>query len=73
MGKREVIVDTCFLEKMSTDGKNPENVKTILEELEYTPVAHPYMVEYEFSLCSYMQKMVAISSTIPLNIICHSY
>ena len=29
MGKREVIVDTCFLEKMSTDGKNPENVKTI--------------------------------------------
>lgn len=58
MGKREVIVDTCFLEKMSTDGKNPENVKTILEELEYTPVAHPYMVEYEFSLCSYMQKMV---------------
>ena len=32
MEKKEVIVDTCFLHKLSADGKNPDNIKKILQE-----------------------------------------
>ena len=58
MEKKEVIVDTCFLHKLSADGKNPDNIKKILQELEYIPVAHPYMAQHEFALHSYLQAMV---------------
>lgn len=53
MRKTEVIVDTCFLQKLSSEGKAIDNIKRVLTELEYVPVAHPYIYEYELSLHSY--------------------
>lgn len=47
MGNKEVIVDTCFLQKLSKDGRNIDNIKVILGELGYTPVIHPYLAENE--------------------------
>ena len=49
MRKTEVIVDTCFLQKLSSEGKAIDNVKRILAELEYIPVVHPYIYEHELS------------------------
>ena len=58
MRKTEVIVDTCFLQKLSSEGKAIDNVKRILTELEYIPVVHPYIYEYELSLYSYFVRLV---------------
>ncbi len=58
MGKTEVIVDTCFLQKVSSEGKEIDNIKKILAELEYIPVVHPYIYEHELSLHSYFQRLV---------------
>lgn len=58
MGKTEVIVDTCFLQKLSSEGKAIDNIKKVLAELEYTPVAHPYIYEQELSLHSYFVRLV---------------
>ena len=45
MEKTKVIVDTCFLHKLSSEGKAVENLKMVLAELEYIPVVHPYIYE----------------------------
>lgn len=58
MGKTEVIVDTCFLHKLSSQGKVIDNVKKVLAELEYLPVVHPYIFEHEMSLHSYYKALV---------------
>ena len=58
MGKTEVIVDTCFLQKLSSEGKAIDNIKKILAELEYIPVVHPYIYEHELSLHSYFVRLV---------------
>ncbi len=58
MGKTEVIVDTCFLQKLSSEGKSIDNVKKVLAELEYIPVVHPYIYEHELSLYSYYKTLV---------------
>lgn len=58
MGKTEVIVDTCFLQKLSSEGKAIDNIKKVLTELEYTPVVHPYIYEHELSLHSYFVRLV---------------
>jgi len=58
MEKTEVIVDTCFLQKLSSEGKKIENIEKILSELNYIPVVHPYMYEHEFCLHSYLQRLV---------------
>lgn len=58
MRKTEVIVDTCFLQKLSSEGKAIDNIKRVLTELEYVPVAHPYIYEYELSLHSYFVRLV---------------
>ena len=58
MRKTEVIVDTCFLQKLSSEGKAIDNVKRILAELEYIPVVHPYIYEHELSLYSYFVRLV---------------
>lgn len=52
MEKTKVIVDTCFLHKISSEGKNIENIKRILDELGYIPVTHPYVAQQELSLHS---------------------
>lgn len=58
MEKTEAIVDTCFLQKLSTEGKNVDNIKKILNELDFTPVVHPYIAEHELSLHSYLNNLV---------------
>ena len=58
MKKIEAVVDTCFLQKLSSEGKNPENIKKILSELNYIPVAHPYHIQHELSLFSYFNQMI---------------
>lgn len=58
MGKTEVIVDTCFLQKLSSEGKAIDNIKKVLTELEYIPVVHPYVYEHELSLHSYFVRLV---------------
>ena len=58
MRKTEVIVDTYFLQKLSSEGKAIDNVKRILAEFEYIPVVHPYIYEHELSLYSYFVRLV---------------
>ena len=58
MGKTEVIVDTCFLQKLSSEGKRIDNIKRVLDELEYIPVVHPYIFQHELSLHSYFKRLV---------------
>ncbi|MBD5532420.1 MAG: hypothetical protein HDQ98_09490 [Lachnospiraceae bacterium] len=58
MGKTEVIVDTCFLQKLSSEGGETDNIKKVLNELEYIPVVHPYIYEHELSLHSYFVHLV---------------
>lgn len=59
MNKKEVIVDTVFLEKLSCDGKNLEIFKKVLSDLEYKPVVHPYIAANELDMHSYFNKLVA--------------
>jgi len=59
MNKKEVLVDTVFLEKLSCDGKNLETFKKVLSELEYKPVVHPYIAANELDMHSYFEKLVA--------------
>lgn len=58
MRKTEVIVDTCFLQKLSSEGKSIDNIKKIMAELGYIPVVHPYIYEHELSLHSYFVRLV---------------
>lgn len=57
MSKPEALVDTCFLHKFSKEGKNPELLKKILENLEFSPVVHPYIWEHELEMSSYIEKL----------------
>lgn len=59
MNKKEVLVDTVFLEKLSCDGKNLETFKKVLSDLEYKPVVHPYIAANELDMHSYFDKLVA--------------
>lgn len=59
MNKKEVLVDTAFLEKLSCDGKNLETFKKVLSDLEYKPVVHPYIAANELDMHSYFDKLVA--------------
>lgn len=58
MEKTEAIVDTCFLEKLSAGGKKTDNIKAILEELDFKPVAHPYICEHELSVNYYSEELL---------------
>lgn len=58
MEKIEAIVDTCFLQKLSSEGKNADNIKSVLAELNYKPVAHPYICRHELELNSYSKLLV---------------
>lgn len=58
MEKTEVIVDTCFLQKLSSEGKKVANIKQVLDELDFIPVVHPYIYQHELSLHSYFENLV---------------
>ncbi len=59
MNKKEVIVDTGFLEKLSCEGKNLETFKRVLSDLGYKPVVHPYIAANELDMHFYFDKLVA--------------
>lgn len=57
MNNIEVVIDTCFLSHLSAEGSDVDSVIRIMNELGYSPVVHPYLVEHEF-LYAYQKKLV---------------
>lgn len=58
MSENLAIIDTCFLEKLSSEGKELGTVISLLDDMDYIPVVHPYVAEQEMSLRGYMKKMI---------------
>ncbi len=58
MSKNEAIVDTCFFNKLSNNGKNIEAFKKVLVDLEYKPVVHPYIAEKELDVFPQFNKLI---------------
>lgn len=58
MEKQRAIVDTCFLQKIAANGSCPENIRIIIDNSDYTPVAHKYVVEQEMALHGYIKKYI---------------
>ena len=58
MSKKEAIVDTCFFNKLSNNGKNIEAFKKVLVDLEYKPVVHPYIAEKELDVFPHFNKLI---------------
>lgn len=58
MSKKEVLVDTVFLEKLTKGGKNIEIFIKILNDLEFIPVVHPYLANNELDMFPYFTKLV---------------
>ena len=58
MSKKEAIVDTCFFNKLSNDGKNIEAFKKVLVDLHFKPVVHPYIAEKELDVFPHFNKLV---------------
>lgn len=58
MSKKEAIVDTCFFNKLSNDGKNIGAFKKVLVDLDYKPVVHPYIAEKELDVFPHFNKLV---------------
>lgn len=58
MDKTEVIVDTCFFNKLSNEGKNIELLKKVLTDLDYRPVVHPYIAQNELDMYPYFDSLV---------------
>ena len=58
MSKKEAIVDTCFFNKLSNDGKNIKAFKKVLEDLDYKPVVHPYIADKELDVFPHFNKLV---------------
>ena len=58
MSKKEAIVDTCFFNKLSNEGKDIETLKKVLVDLDYKPVVHPYIAEKELDVFPQFNKLV---------------
>lgn len=56
--QQKAIVDTCLLHKLSADGKNPDYIKKVIDNLGYNPLAHKYVAEQEFELHGYLKKLL---------------
>lgn len=52
MEMKDTLVDTCFLHKISNDGKEIEVLKKVINALEIKPVVHPYIAMHELGLYS---------------------
>lgn len=50
MEKREALVDTVFLQNLSSRGKRLDDFKKIINELNYRPVIHPYIAKHELDM-----------------------
>lgn len=58
MSKKEAIVDTCFFNKLSNNGRNMETFKEVLVDLDYKPVVHPYIAEKELDVFPHFNKLI---------------
>lgn len=58
MSKKEALVDTCFLHKITTNGKKIDYLKSVLSELEFQPVVHPYVAKNELDMSYYFKQLV---------------
>ncbi|MBE5940686.1 MAG: hypothetical protein E7266_09865 [Lachnospiraceae bacterium] len=58
MIKKDVLVDTVFLNKLSEHGKDINTFKKILDELSFCPVVHPYIAENELDMFPYFHNLV---------------
>lgn len=58
MSKKEAIVDTCFFNKLSNNGRNMETFKKVLVDLDYKPVVHPYIAEKELDVFPHFNKLI---------------
>lgn len=58
MNKKEAIVDTCFFNKLSCDGKDIETFKKVLADLEFFPVVHSYIAMKELDVFPNFSKLV---------------
>lgn len=50
MNKVEALVDTVFLHNLSSRGKRLEDFKKVINELNFRPVIHPYIAQYELDM-----------------------
>lgn len=50
MDKTEALVDTVFLQNLSSRGKRLDDFKKIINELNYRPVIHPYIAKHELDM-----------------------
>lgn len=58
MNKRDVLVDTVFLLKLSQYGKEIETFKRILDDLDFSPVVHPYIANHELDMYPFFDALV---------------
>lgn len=58
MVKQKAIVDTCFLLKIADHGQHPDNIKKLLDNTNYIPVAHRYVVDHEFRVNSFLNTLI---------------
>ncbi len=58
MCSEKVLVDTCFLHKISNDAKDICNLKKILDNFKKEPFVHPYVAQHELSLNSNLQRLI---------------
>ena len=50
MSKKDVLVDTVFLNKLSKYGKDIETFKRLLDDLDFCPIVHPYIAKNELDM-----------------------
>lgn len=58
MSKKDVLVDTVFLNKLSKYGKDIETFKRLLDDLDFCPIVHPYIAKNELDMFPFFQKLV---------------
>ena len=49
---------TCFLQKIASKGTHSDNIRKVIDNSGYLPVAHKYVAEQEFALHDYIQKLI---------------
>lgn len=58
MNNKEVLVDSSFFSRLSSDGRNIDDFKKILGEFDWVPVLHPYIAEHEMDVFPYFTQLI---------------
>lgn len=59
MSNKEVLIDTATLQKLSNNGRDLNTFKSVLTDLEFHPVVHPYIASNELDMQSYFKELVS--------------